>query len=311
MRKILALEIVAAGLFAALAISGVASEFRKRYLTDFMPSGWDLAGKTEMVDKTTSEPEEQTIVNPSNTFIVGITFSGDSTASVSNAQYGVVNLFGYDGTNWQRYGVAPITRSGGNYGASFGLETGQPGASNSVPLTAGSEIQATAYLDSNVVYSVVLGDNVQPGEFYLHNCTNLEAIAVNNGGPDSDEDGAGDALEIYITGTYTNNADSDGDGQGDGNEYFLGSDGTDSNSVVEFRIKGANVVEGNVQLTGDVKEDVLYKTMKTDNLISNSWDEAGVTNFTEDGSQVIYSETNANQRFFYRIILDTSLLQQR
>lgn len=311
MKKILALEIVAAGLFAALAISGVAEEFRKRYLTDFMPTGWNIAGKTEMVEKTTSEPEEQTIVNPSNTFVVGVTFSGDATASVSNAQYGVVNLFGYDGTNWQRYGVAPIIGSGGNYGASFGLETGQPGASNNVPLVAGSEIQATAYLDSNVVYSVVLGDNVQPGGVYLYDCTNLEAIAVNNSGPDSDEDGLGNAMEIYITGTHTNNADSDGDGQGDGSEYFLGSDGTLSNSVVKFSIKDVSLVDGKVQLTGDVKEDVVYRTMKTDNLVSNNWDEVGVTNFTADGSQVIYSETNANPRFFYRIILDTSLLQQR
>jgi len=308
-RKKLALEIVAAGLFAALAVSGAASEFRKRYLTDFIPTGWDAAGKAEMVEKTTSEPEEQPIPSSSNLVVVAGTFNGN--ASVSNAQYSVVNLFANDGTNWHRYWVGPITESDGVYGFTAALAIGEPGPSNNVPLAAGSEIQATAYLDSNVVYSVVLGDNIQPREFYLHDCTNLEAIAVNNSGPDSDGDGLGNAMEVYITGTHTNNTDSDGDGQGDGNEYFLDSDPTSSNSVVEFSITDMNVVDGKVELTGDVKEDVVYKTMKIEDLNSNNWEEAGVTNFTEDGSQVIYSSTNCAPPTFYRIILDTSLLQQR
>jgi hypothetical protein len=280
---------------------------RKAYLTDDTPSGWTSNDKTQIANRTTNIPAQQTITNLDYAILV-MSFSGEAAQTISNSQSSVVNIFAKSGGEFNNYGSKTNDYSGGTYGCSFFLQVGQKGPNNNVPLESGALLQASLVLNGNEVYAVPLTNSVFPNGLYFPECTNLtgKVIAATNGGNDSDSDGLSDAVEKNITKTSSSNPDSDGDGYSDGQEYFLGSNPTSSNSVVNL-VLNIGLTNGSCVVFCNGLSNVIYRTKRNFNLLNtDGWANVGETNLTYDGSQVIYTETNNHEKAFYKADADIS-----
>ena len=272
--------------------------------------GYEVGSPSEdekaRISNSIAHDEEQEIDDQDKSFQIFLNFINNASNIVSQGNC-FVNVFG----NNDRYSSKPVQLGAGGYwspDASTFYQIDQTGASNSVPLTNGTPMSVTVIgKNSNVVYRCVppLDYNADPeNDPHVHTVTNLEAMAVSNAGPNSDSDGLSDAFEQYISNTATNNPDSDGDGQSDAYEQFMGSNPNASNEVYSFQVYFGQE-NGTNSISADVVSNVIYKTMRKLDLMTNIWDDVGQKTATKYGLEVIHTEPSA-EKAFYKALADIS-----